>query len=438
MLYQIHELQRAFMHPLSQWAQATSQLYTNPYSPLAYTPLSKRIAASLDLTHRIGKAYEKPEWKISQVETPEGTAQVTVQTDIERPFCRLVHFEKTLTATQKAMKNPGHKVLVVAPMSGHHATLLRDTVRRLLADHDVYITDWIDARMVPLIEGGFHLHDYVYYVRDFIRALGPGVNVISVCQPTVPVLAAVSLMASSDEPVQPQTMIMMGGPIDPRECPTAVNNLATKNSFKWFERNMIYTVPQRYPGYLRKVYPGFLQYAGFIAMNPSRHATSHYDYFEHLIIGEEQSAEAHREFYDEYNAVLDLSADFYLETIRTVFQEHLLPRGLWDVKGSRVRPQDVRKTALLTIEGELDDISGIGQTKAAHKLCTGIAPERHEHYEVPGAGHYGIFSGKRWRTLVAPKITEFIQKHGQSSAPSASPGRTARVGGAAKRKSNGA
>lgn len=415
MLYQLHELQRAFLHPLSQWANAASQLYTNPYSPLTYSPLSKRIAASLDLAHRIGKAYEKPEWRIDEVDTPEGRVQVHDQIEIERPFCRLVHFEKTLIRSGKAMVAPGSKVLVVAPMSGHHATLLRDTVKRLLCDHDVYITDWLDARMVPLIEGGFHLHDYVSYVQEFIRALGPGINVISVCQPTVPVLAAVSLMASDDEPIQPATMIMMGGPIDTRECPTAVNNLATKNSFKWFERNMIYTVPQRYPGYLRKVYPGFLQYAGFIAMNPSRHATSHYDYFEHLLIGEEQSAEAHREFYDEYNAVLDLSADFYLETIRTVFQEHLLPRGLWDVAGKRVRPQDIRRTALLTIEGELDDISGIGQTKAAHKLCTGIAVDRQDHYEVPGAGHYGIFSGKRWRTLVAPKITEFINRHAQSS-----------------------
>jgi len=415
LLYQLHELQRAFLHPLSQWAHAASQLYTNPYSPLTYSPLSKRIAASLDLAHRIGKAYEKPAWRIGEVETPEGRVRVHDQIETERPFCRLVHFEKTLVRSGKAMANSGSKVFVVAPMSGHHATLLRDTVKRLLCDHDVYITDWLDARMVPLIEGAFHLHDYVSYVQEFIRTLGPGVNVISVCQPTVPVLAAVSLMASDDEPTQPTTMIMMGGPIDPRECPTAVNNLATKNSYKWFERNMIYTVPQRYPGYLRKVYPGFLQYAGFIAMNPSRHATSHYDYFEHLLIGEDQSAEAHREFYDEYNAVLDLSADFYLETIRTVFQEHLLPRGLWDVAGKRVRPQDIRITALLTIEGELDDISGIGQTKAAHKLCTGIANDRHDHYEVPGAGHYGIFSGKRWRNLVAPKITEFISRHAQSS-----------------------
>ena len=428
MLYQLHELQRAFMHPISQWAHGVSQLYTNPFSPLAYSPLSKRIAASLDLAHRIGKAYEKPKWKIGPVETAEGPVRITEHTELERPFCRLVHFEKTLESSGKAPRQMGEKILLVAPMSGHHATLLRDTVRRLVAEHDVYITDWVDARMVPLIEGPFHLHDYVHYVREFIQVLGPGLNVISVCQPTVPVLAAVSLMASEGDPFLPKVMIMMGGPIDTRECPTAVNNLATKNSFKWFERNMIYTVPQRYPGYLRKVYPGFLQYAGFIAMNPSRHATSHYDYFEHLVIGDEESAEAHREFYDEYNAVLDLSGEFYLETIRTVFQEHLLPRGLWDVQGQRVKPQDIRQTALLTIEGELDDISGIGQTKAAHKLCTNIPSDRREHFEVPGAGHYGIFSGKRWRTMVAPKITEFIRRHGQ---PSAKPrqGKSARSSG---------
>jgi poly(3-hydroxybutyrate) depolymerase len=306
-------------------------------------------------------------------------------------------------------------VLVVAPLSGHHATLLRDTVRTLLQDHKVYITDWIDARMVPMEEGAFHLDDYVNYVQDFIRKVGPNVHVISVCQPTVPVLGAVSLMASRGEPT-PLTMTMMGGPIDASRSPTSVNNLATNKSFAWFENNVIYKVPQNYPGAGRDVYPGFLQHTGFVAMNPDRHATSHYDYFLDLIRGDDDNAEAHRKFYDEYNAVLDMPAEYYLDTIRTVFQEFALVKGTWEVrnpagKAELVRPQDITTTALLTIEGELDDISGSGQTRAAQDLCTGIPKKDKMHYEVAGAGHYGIFSGRRWRDFAYPEIRAFILAH---------------------------
>jgi poly(3-hydroxybutyrate) depolymerase len=301
--------------------------------------------------------------------------------------------------------------MLVAPLSGHHSTLLRDTVRTLIPDHEVFITDWIDARMVPLNQGAFHLDDYVDYIREFITALSPDLHVMSVCQPTVPVLAAVSLMASDGCPEAPRSIIMMGGPIDTRKSPTSVNTLATEKPHEWFVNHVIYTVPHKYPGYLRRVYPGFLQHAGFVAMNPDRHLTSHYDYYLQLIQGDGESAEGHRAFYDEYNAVLDLAAEFYLDTIKTVFQEHALPKGTWQVRGKPVRPQDITRTALLTVEGELDDISGPGQTQAAHELCTGIPANRQEDLVVPQAGHYGIFSGRRWREQVAPKIREFIRRH---------------------------
>lgn len=399
MLYHFHELQRAFLKPASSWAESAAQLYRNPYSPLSYSPVSKRIAAALDLAHRLGKDYEKPEWQI------EGVTATPVWS---HPFCNLLRFD---SEQPSRAKQPKPKLLVVAPLSGHHATLLRDTVRTLLEDHEVFITDWVDARMVPLTDGPFGLDDYVALIESVIRHLGPGLHIVSVCQPTVPVLAAVSLMASRGEPSLPRSMIMMGGPIDARSSPTAVNDLAEEHSLSWFERNVIHTVPQRYPGYLRKVYPGFLQYAGFVSMNPSRHANSHWDYFKHLIKGDDDATDAHKAFYNEYNAVLDLSAEFYLDTIRVVFQEHLLPNGDWHVKGEHVRPQDIRQTALLTIEGALDDISGLGQTKAAHALCKNIAPSHRQHLEVPGAGHFGIFSGRRWRTLVAPTIRDFVASH---------------------------
>jgi poly(3-hydroxybutyrate) depolymerase len=265
--------------------------------------------------------------------------------------------------------------------------------------------------MVAMEHGAFHLHDYIYYVQDFIRHLGPNLNVISVCQPTVPVLAAISLMASNNEPNLPKTMVMMGGPIDPRKTPTQVNDLATNKPFSWFENNVIYSVPPNYPGYGRRVYPGFLQHAGFVAMNPKRHAQSHWEFYLHLREGDNESAEEHRKFYDEYNAVLDMPAEYYLETIKTVFQDHALPLGTWEVEGQLVRPQDIKDVALLTIEGELDDISGLGQTRAAHELCAHIPKEMKQHFTAPKCGHYGIFSGRRWRDVIAPKIGEFIRAH---------------------------
>jgi poly(3-hydroxybutyrate) depolymerase len=409
LLYQLHEFQRSILNPLSKVAGVSAQFYTNPYSPLSYSPFSKRIAATFDLVHRLGKEYQKPAFGLSCTEIDGQEIQVVENVVLEKPFCKLIHFERQLPAGAPGRNDP--KIMLVAPLSGHHATLLRDTVRTLLPNHEVFITDWIDARMVPLSLGPFHLDDYVDYIREFIRFLSPDLNVMSVCQPTVPVLAAVSLMASQNEPHYPRTLIMMGGPIDTRKSPTSVNDLAIKKPYHWFENHVIYTVPHKYPGYLRKVYPGFLQHAGFVAMNPNRHLTSHYDYYQQLIRGDGESAESHRAFYDEYNAVLDLAAEFYLDTIRVVFQDHALPKGLWRVRGELVRPQDITRSALLTVEGELDDISGPGQTQAAHDLCTGIPSSRQEDIIVPNAGHYGIFSGRRWREQVAPKVADFIRRH---------------------------
>jgi poly(3-hydroxybutyrate) depolymerase len=408
MLYQFHELNRAFLNPLIQWAEASSKLFTNPVSPLAHTPFAQRIAAGYELMYRLGKDYEKPAFEIDHTVIDGKTVPIIEETALQKSFCKLLHFRKDMKEKElAALKLP--TVLLVAPLSGHHSTLLRDTVRTLLPGHDVYITDWIDARMVPVSEGPFHLHDYVFYVQDFIRMLGPNVHVISVCQPTVPVLAAISLMASENDPKLPKTMTMMGGPIDPRKSPTAVNDLAIKKPFSWFEDKVIYSVPPNYPGFGRKVYPGFLQHAGFIAMNPGRHAQSHWDFYMHLREGDNESAEEHRKFYDEYNAVLDMPAEYYLETIKTVFQEFRLPAGTWEIEGKLVRPQDIKSVALFTIEGELDDISGEGQTKAAHELCTSIPKSKKQHFTAPKCGHYGIFSGRRWREMIAPKISEFIQ-----------------------------
>lgn len=410
MLYHFHEMQRTFLTPLMQWAEASAKLFSNPVSPFAHTPFAQRIAAGYELMYRLGKDYEKPKFEIHSVTLEGKNLPIVEETTIHKPFCSLVHFKKNISDSEAAALKQA-KILLVAPLSGHHSTLLRDTVRALLPSHDVYITDWIDARMVPLSEGPFHLHDYIYYVQEFIRALGPDVHVISVCQPTVPVLAAISLMATDNDPKLPKTMIMMGGPIDPRKSPTQVNNLATEKPFSWFENTVIYSVPQNFPAFGRKVYPGFLQHAGFIAMNPGRHAQSHRDFYQHLIKGDDDSAEGHRQFYDEYNAVLDMPAEYYLESIKIVFQEFRLPKGTWEVEGKLVRPQDIKTVALLTIEGELDDISGAGQTQAAHALCSAIPPEMQKEFVAPQCGHFGIFSGRRWREVIYPVVADFIKKN---------------------------
>jgi poly(3-hydroxybutyrate) depolymerase len=424
MLYQIYETQRSIMEPFADLAEVASRMFTNPMLPLAQLPGAQRISAGYDLLHRLGKDYEKPVFGIHTVDVDGVDVVIHEHVEIDKPFCELRRFKRFTDDTHTLAKLKSQPVvLIVAPLSGHYATLLRDTVRTMLKDHKVYITDWKNARLVSLEEGEFHLDDYVNYVQEFIRHLQKSYgncHVMSVCQPTVPVLAAVSLMASRGE-TTPLSMTMMGGPIDARKSPTAVNNLATQRSHEWFENNVIYRVPDNFPGAGRRVYPGFLQHTGFVAMNPDRHASSHYDYFKDLIKGDNSSAESHRKFYDEYNAVLDMDADYYLETIETVFQEFKLVHGTWDVKNEqgepeRVRPQDITRTALLTVEGELDDISGSGQTAAAHDLCSGVTRSHKMHYEAQGAGHYGIFSGRRWRDMVHPVVKSFIAAHEPAAA----------------------
>ncbi|OOG37974.1 polyhydroxyalkanoate depolymerase [Polaromonas sp. A23] len=423
MLYQVYETQRSLMEPFVDFAQAAAKLYNNPMSPFSQNPLAQRAAAGYSLIYRLGKDYEKPAFGITRVDVNGINIAIHERVELDKPFCELRRFKRFTDDPATLTQLKGEPaVLIVAPLSGHYATLLRDTVRSMLKDHKVYITDWKNARTVPMSEGSFNLDDYVNYVQEFIRHLQGtygNCHVISVCQPTVPVLAAVSLMASRGE-LTPLSMTMMGGPIDARKSPTAVNNLAMNKSFEWFENNVIYRVPSNFPGAGRRVYPGFLQHTGFVAMNPDRHASSHYDYFKDLLKGDDASTEAHTKFYDEYNAVLDMDADYYLDTIKTVFQEFKLVNGTWDVRSvdgklERVRPQDIKTTAHFTVEGELDDISGSGQTEAAHALCHNVPKARQKHLEVKGAGHYGIFSGRRWRDVVYPQVKAFIAAHHPAS-----------------------
>ena len=426
MLYQLYESQRTLMEPFVDFAQAAAKLYDSPLSPLGKTPLAQRVSAGYSLMYRLGKGYEKPSFDIHQVEVDKKGVSLAIQERIEvdKPFCELRRFKRFTddSATLTELKDQP-AVLVVAPLSGHYSTLLRDTVKTMLKDHKVYITDWKNARNVPLSDGAFHLDDYVNYVQEFIRHLQGkygNCHVISVCQPTVPVFAAISLMASRGEKT-PLSMIMMGGPIDARLSPTSVNNLATTKPYEWFENNVIYPVPGNFAGKGRRVYPGFLQHTGFVAMNPDRHATSHYDFFKNLIKGDDVSTDAHRKFYDEYNAVLDMDADYYLETIKTVFQDFKLVNGTWDVMSpegilERVKPGDIKTTAVMTVEGELDDISGSGQTRAALDMCSGVATAQKAHLEAKGAGHYGIFSGRRWRDVVYPAVKTFILQNNEQLA----------------------
>jgi poly(3-hydroxybutyrate) depolymerase len=422
MLYQVYETQRTLMEPFVDFAQAAAKLYSSSSSPIAQNPFVQRMAAGYELIYRLGKDYERPVFGIQSIVNGEVEIAVHERIEINKPFCELRRFKRFTddSATLDHLKDQP-AVLIVAPLSGHYATLLRDTVKTMLKDHKVYITDWKNARLVPLSEGTFHLDDYVNYVQEFIRHLQGkygNCHVISVCQPTVPVFAAISLMATRGE-TTPLSMTMMGGPIDARKSPTAVNNLAMTKPYSWFENNVIYRVPSNFAGAGRRVYPGFLQHTGFVAMNPSNHAKSHFDFFKDLVKGDDASAEMHRKFYDEYNAVLDMDADYYLETIDVVFQKYKLVNGTWDVKSlsgelERVIPGDIKTTRVMTVEGELDDISGSGQTEAALNMCTGVPAAHKRHFEAEGAGHYGIFSGRRWRELVYPAVKAFILEANKS------------------------
>ena len=415
MLYAFHEAQRAFMGPWTYGAEAMARMFSQSDSWLSNWPGAARISAGAELVYRIGKDYEKPGFHIHEVKAHGLDVAVLQSTVIEKPFCRLLEFKRYGDDEAEIKRlHDDPVVLVVAPLSGHHSTLLRDTVKTLLHDHQVYVTDWTDARMVPTAAGAFDLSDFVDYLREFMTHLGArDLNVIAVCQPTVPVLAAVSLMATAGE-TTPRTMTLMGGPIDTSQSPTKVNNLATTQSLDWFRRTVITDVPASYPGRGRSVYPGFLQHAGFVAMNPGSHMFAHWDFYTNVLRGEQDDAESHRHFYDEYNATLDMAAEYYLDTIDVVFQRQLLPKGRWDIHGQHVQPKDIKRTALMTIEGEHDDISGRGQTDAAQALCSSI-PKKHRHALLAeDVGHYGLFSGRRWRDQVYPKLRDFIRSYQRS------------------------
>jgi poly(3-hydroxybutyrate) depolymerase len=408
-IYQLYEHSRALLAPAESMAAMGARLFSDPTGWLGLLPGASRVAAGYELVYRISKAYERPELGIHQVEAHGHRVAVLQETVLAKPFCRLLHFKRfgDSDALNAALKADA-VVLVVAPLSGHYATLLRDTVRTLLQDHDVYLTDWLDARVVPLEQGPFTLDHYVDYVRALIRTLGAErLHVIAVCQPAVPVLAAAALMASAGEQ-EVRSLTLMGGPIDTRRNPTAVNDFATGHSLSWFETYLTDRVPVRYPGRGRRVYPGFLLHAGYMALNPFRHMGSHWDFFQNLVRGDLDDAEAHRRFYDEFNAVMDLPAEYYVDCLRVIFQEHHLPLGLLTLGGQRVAPEAIKRPALFTIEGELDNISGPGQTRPAHDLCTGISAERKRHLLVEGTGHYGIFSGRRWRGFIYPQVRELI------------------------------
>ena len=409
MLYHLHEYQRSLFTPATQMAEAAARMFSSPASWLAQLPGASRAAAGWEVFFRLGKRYEKPLFGIDAVDAHGARVAVLEQTVLAKPFCRLQKFARYGDRPELVARlNDDAPILVVAPLSGHHATLLRETVRTLLADHTVYVTDWIDARLVPLAEGAFTLDDYVGYIGEFMRHIGTErLHVLAVCQPAVPVLGAVALAAAAGEE-EPRSLILMGGPVDTRRNPTEVNRFAKSRPLRWFETQLLHETPTGYPGRGRRVYPGFLQHAGFIAMNPLRHASAHLDFYRDVASGDRDDADEHRRFYDEYNAVLDMPAEYYIDCIRVVFQEHLLPRGLWNVGGERVAPEAITNAALLTVEGEKDDISGLGQTRAAHDLTPGIPAHRKQHLTIAGAGHYGIFSGRRWRDVVYPQMRAFI------------------------------
>ena len=403
MLYQAYEFQRQLAKPVRVWANLIEQAYSSPFNPFADTWFGKSMAAGAEIVSRLTQNYGKPAWGLKTTRIDGEEVAVNEEILLTKPFCRLIHFRRDTTK-----RHP--KVLVVAPMSGHFATLLRGTVEALLPDHDVHVTDWSDAKEVPIADGNFDLDDYIDYVMEFCRYLGPDVHVIAVCQPSVPVMAAAALMAEAKDQRQPKSLTLMGGPIDTRQSPTVPNDLAVRNSMMWFRQNVITTVPYGYPGAFRRVYPGFLQLTSFITMNFDRHMNSHMRQFEYLVKGDDDNADGHRAFYDEYLAVMDLSSEFYLQTIETVFKEHSLPRGTWVSRGRKIDPSFI-ESALMTVEGELDDISGIGQTKAAHALTPNIPGARHVHWEQPRVGHYGTFNGRKWREQIMPRVRSFIREN---------------------------
>lgn len=413
MLYQCYEWQRASLKPMRLLASQALAVLDLPLNPIRPTPLGRVAAATLDSFEHTTRKFGKPAFGHARTLIDGAPVAVVEETVSRHAWCDLKRFRRL------ADRPDDPQVLLVAPLSGHYATLLRGTVEALLPDHDVYVTDWRDARDVRLMEPDFHLDDYIDQVIGFLRLLGPRTHVIAVCQPAVPVLAAVSLMSAARDPATPASMTLIGGPIDTREAPTEVNRFAKRHDIDWFRRRVIHHVPLGHAGFMRRVYPGFLQLAGFMAMNLDRHLEAHWDMFLHLVQGDGESLASKRAFYDEYRAVMDLPAEYYLETISAVFQEHLLPRGKLVSRGRLVDPAAIERTALLTIEGERDDISGLGQTRAAQALCRNLPAGMREHWEQPGVGHYGLFNGRRFREDLAPRIGRFIRAHQSGSSGAA-------------------
>jgi len=412
MFYQFYELNHASLQPFRAYADTVRLLYTNPLNPFSHTTWGRSVAALAELFERTTRRYGKPGFNIAATKIDLKSVAVTERIVWSRPFCNLVRFERDLPAGRR----PDRKLLIVAPMSGHYATLLRGTVEALLPYADITITDWVDARMVPVSAGRFDLDDYIDYVIEMLHWLGPDTHIMAVCQPSVPVLAAVAVMEARGDHCAPATMTLMGGPIDTRRNPTAVNTLAEEKGIGWFRDNVIMQVPWPNPGFMRDVYPGFLQLSGFMSMNLDRHITAHKELFMHLVKNDGDGAVKHRDFYDEYLAVMDLTAEFYLQTVETVFIRHALPKGEMTHRGQPVDPAAIRNAALLTVEGENDDISGVGQTQAAHAICTSIPAARRAHYLQPAVGHYGVFNGSRFRAEIVPRIVDFMVGFGREAA----------------------
>lgn len=407
-LYTLHEMQHAALSPMRMWAQGAREILQSPFNPWNHTPYGRQLTAGVVLLERMTRRYMKPIFGLDETTVNGKKTRIKEEILDEKPFCNLLHFKKTAKGLPKQPK-----LLIVAPMSGHYATLLRGTVCDLLPFSDVYITDWMDAREVPISAGEFDLHSYIDYIIDFFKRLGPDVHVLAVCQPSVPVFAAVAALNAAKDPHCPRSMTLIGGPIDTREAPTEVNKLAQEKPIDWFERNVISRVPMNYPGFMRRVYPGFMQLTGFMTMNLDRHIDAHVNLFNHLVEGDGESAEAHRKFYNEYLSVMDITAEFYLQTVKEVFQKHSLPKGEFVYRDEKIKPELITQTALLTLEGERDDISGVGQTYAAQKLCTGLPASMKKHHLQKGVGHYGIFNGSKFRQYVVPIIVDFLNKHDQ-------------------------
>jgi len=410
MLYDAYEMQRSLLAGASTLANLSVDWLNNPANPLSYSQMGPIMASALDVFAHASAPRGKPEFGLDHAVVAGEEVRVVEDVVLRKPFGQLKRFRRFREDGEEIAGQP--RLLIVSPMSGHYATLLRGTVERMLPGHDVYITDWRDAKLVPLADGRFDLDDYVDYLVEFLEHIGPGAHMLAVCQPSVPAYAAAALMSADKHPARPKTLTMMGGPIDTREAPTEVNTVATQRPFEWFERNVIVTVPYLYPGAGRKVYPGFLQLAGFMAMNLGNHLASHWGMFRHLVDGDGESADATKAFYEEYRAVCDMTEEFYLQTIDVVFQRHALPKGEMMHRGRIVDPAAITDIAILAIEGERDDISGIGQTKAALNISTGLDAKRKKYHLAKGVGHYGIFNGSKWRTKIAPIVEQWIAKHG--------------------------